>query len=297
MKTKLCLLILVLATTLARAQTNDLTSLLQQGLLEEQANRNLDAAITDYKALATQFDKNWQIAATAIFRLGECYRMQGRTNEAAAQYQRILSDFSDQQTLVTMSREDLTGMGMTANGGVPAGAMEQPATTQENTDVALWNKLKDLPKSEAEKILLVLYPDPSLAALMKRRDEAEANLAIIEVDYSSTNVVVLRVKSVLAVLDQQINDRTDVLLAALKMRAQIADANPAAGMPGSNDSTDPESQEIQRIQTMIQNSPDLINATAPGNDGTPLSKAARDGWIRVANYLLAHGADVNANSS
>src|SRR5580698_6719341 len=99
MKTKFCGLILVLATMLARAQTNDLTSLLQQGLLEEQANRNLDAAIADYQSLATQYDKNRQVAATAIFRLGECYRMEGRTNEAAAQYQRILSNFSDQQTL------------------------------------------------------------------------------------------------------------------------------------------------------------------------------------------------------
>src|SRR5580658_8688968 len=112
MKTKLCLLFLALAVTLTRAQTNDLTSLLQQGLMEEQANRNLDAAITDYQALATQFDKNRQIAATAIFRLGECYRMQGRTNEAGAQYQRILDDFSDQQTLATMSRQDLAGMNM-----------------------------------------------------------------------------------------------------------------------------------------------------------------------------------------
>ena len=58
MKTKLCLLFLALAVTLTRAQTNDLTSLLQQGLMEEQANRNLDAAITDYQALATQDRKS-----------------------------------------------------------------------------------------------------------------------------------------------------------------------------------------------------------------------------------------------
>ncbi len=81
---------------MASAQTNDLTALLQQGLLEEQANQNLDAAITDYQALATQFDKARKVAATAVFRIGECYRMQGRTNEAAAQQERVLHDFSDQ---------------------------------------------------------------------------------------------------------------------------------------------------------------------------------------------------------
>ena len=84
MKTKLCFLIVLLAAALAQAQTNDLTALLQQGLFEEQANRNLDAAIASYQSLAAQFDKDRQLAATAVFRMGECYRMQGKTNEAAA---------------------------------------------------------------------------------------------------------------------------------------------------------------------------------------------------------------------
>ena len=76
-------MILLLAAAVVQAQTNNLTALLQQGLFEEQANRNLDAAIADYQSLAPQFDKDRQLAATAVFRLGECYRMQGKTNEAA----------------------------------------------------------------------------------------------------------------------------------------------------------------------------------------------------------------------
>jgi hypothetical protein len=69
-----------------RAQTNDLSAALRQGLFEEEANRNLDAAISNYQALATQFDRDRQIAATAIFRLGECYRKLGQTNDAVIQY-------------------------------------------------------------------------------------------------------------------------------------------------------------------------------------------------------------------
>ena len=88
MKTKFCLLIFLLAAAVARAQTNNLTTLLQQGLFEEQANRNLDAAISNYQTLAGQFDQDRQLAATAVFRIGECYRMQGKTNEAAGQCQR-----------------------------------------------------------------------------------------------------------------------------------------------------------------------------------------------------------------
>ncbi|MEI9865107.1 MAG: tetratricopeptide repeat protein [Limisphaerales bacterium] len=107
----LLLCVFALIPCASHAATNDLTALLQKGLFEEQANQNLDAAIANYQTLARQFDKDRQLAATAVFRIGECYRMQGRTNEAAGQYQRILKDFSDQGTLATLSRQNLAGTG------------------------------------------------------------------------------------------------------------------------------------------------------------------------------------------
>ncbi len=106
---RLFILVFSLAgAAVSRAQTNNLTSLLQQGLLEEQANGNLDAAIADYRSLALEFDKDRQLAATAVFRLGECYRAQGKTNEAAAQYRhRILREFPEMDKLATMSRQNV----------------------------------------------------------------------------------------------------------------------------------------------------------------------------------------------
>src|SRR5580765_3246427 len=95
----------------AFSATNDLTSALQKGLFEEEANRNLDAAIAAYQSLVAQVDKDRQVAATAIFRLGECYRKLGKTNDAILQYERIVRDFADQQTLVTLSRQNLAGLG------------------------------------------------------------------------------------------------------------------------------------------------------------------------------------------
>ncbi len=196
MKIKLCIAIMMLLGALAPAQTNNLNSLLEQGLLEEQANRNLDAAITDYKELATEFDNDRQLAATAVFRLGECYRTQGKTNEAAVEYHRVLRDFSDQTTLAILSRENLTGMGLEgslANTNLPAPGQ---ITLVGNSIVG----------------------DPTLSA---------------------------------------------------------------------------EDEEIQRIQAMIQNSPDLING--PDSSGhTPLENAAINGQLKVAAFLLDHGADVNA---
>ena len=168
------------AVTFTTTATNDLTSLLQRGLFEEEGNRDYHAAIASYQSLIAQFDQNRQIAATAIFRLGECHRKLVRTNEAVAQYERMVHEFSDQQTLVTLSRKNLTELGF------------------HSTDTAA------------------------------------------------------------AVLDD-------------------------------------EDKEIHRIQTMIQDSPDLINLAASGS--TPLIQAASADQIRVVTFLLDHGADINLKAA
>src|SRR5689334_25210968 len=102
MKTTALMLAMVLSSSFGYSATNDLTGLLQKGLFEEEANRDLTAAISNYQTLANAFDKDRQMAATAIFRLGECYRKLGKTNEAVVQYERIVREFGDQQTLVTL---------------------------------------------------------------------------------------------------------------------------------------------------------------------------------------------------
>src|ERR1035437_4782871 len=76
---------LCLLASPVRAASNDLTTALQRGLFEEEANQNLGAAIQAYQTVAGQFDKDRKLAATAIFRLGECYRQQGNTNDAEAE--------------------------------------------------------------------------------------------------------------------------------------------------------------------------------------------------------------------
>jgi ankyrin repeat protein len=192
MKTKLLLGgILLIAATFVSAATNDLSGALQKGLFEEEANRNLDAAIQAYQSVAARFDKDRQLAATAIFRLGECYRKLGKTNEAVVQYERIVREFSDQQPIVTLSRQNLAGIQISL-GTIPG----------------------------------VLIPERPI-------------------------------------------------------RAPIA-------------ITDDEENEIRRIQAMIKNSPDLINA--PGEGGfTPLCRAANLAQLRVAEFLLSNGADVNLN--
>src|SRR5580765_2467228 len=108
MKSKLLLSVSFLTGSLSlSAATNELTTLLQRALFEEEANRNLGAAIQVYQSLVEQFDQDRALAATAVYRLGECYRKQGNTNAAAAQYERLIRDFSDQGPLVALSHQNL----------------------------------------------------------------------------------------------------------------------------------------------------------------------------------------------
>ncbi len=192
MKTKsftLVAAILFATATFALAATNDLSSALQKGLFEEEANHNLDAAIAAYQTVARQFDKDRKLAATAIFRLGEVYRKQGKTNEANAQYERILRDFSDQTTLTELAQKNM------------------PEKTLTNT---------------AQQTFQGIF---------------------------AKNTV--------------------------------------------------EDAEIDRIKAMIKDSPDLINAQSTGlteDVGTPLHKAATEGQLAVAKFLLANGADIERKS-
>src|ERR1035437_2457514 len=335
MKTKICVLIFLLAAALAPAQTNNLTALLQQGLFEEQANRNLDAAIEDYAALARQFDKDRQLAATAVFRLGECYRAQGKTNQAAAQYQRVLRDFSDQQTLATLSRQDLTGMGYSLSGKTIVGTEPSnslPVSAEASalaSQISGIEQLKSDPEEQARAVI-AFFPDDvlknmmsQLAKLQAQVERVKANpqltvrdLIVRDEDYSVVSFDGKLIRrtlfssgtnlDLLANFQREsgtqltwIKERVNFVLGIQKARLKVllaaagSETTPGVSQGKLNSAvTDEEVQEIRRIQQMIQNSPDLINAPGEGGN-TPLTQSAYKGWLKVATYLIEHGADVN----
>src|SRR3954469_1717856 len=103
---------LMLSLAVTSHSAEGLTQTLQHGLFEEEANQNLDAAVKAYQSVIAQSDEERKVIATALFRLGECYRKLGKTNEATAQFRRILRDFSDQEQLTTLSRNTLGKLGV-----------------------------------------------------------------------------------------------------------------------------------------------------------------------------------------
>ncbi len=93
------------ATCVAQDRIPDL---LRKGILAEDADQKPGAAIQQYQAVMNQFAEERQMAATALFRMAECYRKQGQKPQAIAAYQRVLKEFADQTKLAQQSRTTLT---------------------------------------------------------------------------------------------------------------------------------------------------------------------------------------------
>src|SRR4051812_41476700 len=142
---KSCLLL----TCFTASAADPISDALQKGLFEEEANHNFDAAIKAYQSVIDQTAEQRKLAATAVFRLGECYRKLNKTNDAIGQYQRIVREFSDQTNLATLSQQNLVSMGAGTqrSGSIPSQSISsQPAEDPETKEIERLKRIaKDSP--------------------------------------------------------------------------------------------------------------------------------------------------------
>ena len=106
MKITIAITLLALSTAGAFAQ-DPMADTLRKAVVEQDSQHNLAAAVQDYQAVVAQFDEGRKTAATALFRLAECYRQQGKNEQAKAAYQRVVQEFADQSKLAEQSRSVL----------------------------------------------------------------------------------------------------------------------------------------------------------------------------------------------
>jgi len=247
--------ILVLGPTLGPAQpSNDLSAALQRALFEEEANQDLEAAIQSYKDVLTQFSRDRKLAATAVYRLGECYRKQGNTNMAVLQYERITREFDDVTTLATLSRQNLIGLGASESalpGGSGLGDDSQLLTIDEAQEV------------KRIQALIANSPDLINANLGARTRLLEAA--------ASGKLVVARF-----LLDNG-------------ARINARDASGATALH-----TAARGGHRAMVQLLLEYRAD-VQAT-DNNRESPLHEAAGQGFQSVAEVLLGAGADPNAKN-
>lgn len=297
---------------LAMGATNEVSTLLQKGLFEEEANRNLDAAIQAYQAVVTQTDKDRQFAATAIFRLGECYRKLGRTNEANEQYRRVLREFPDQAELAKLSQEYV------GTAEASPGSHLEAAPAMQNKIAAVQAEIeshkRELDELTEDRSVARVYaqqhfPNPVLTSLMQDTVKTEQELVRLRNDLGDNHPDVLRAKKTLQTINEQIDAQLKAIgddvkarlgdalatLAELKKHAAEAPKVLAASTPQEQAPAKPseEDQTIKRLQAMLRDSPDLINAD--NSLGlTPLNSAVGNGQLQVVKFLLDNKANIES---
>jgi tetratricopeptide (TPR) repeat protein len=101
-------LTLVLAIPGVAAAQDKMADQLRKAIVEEEVNQNLDKAIQAYQSILAQYDEERKSAATALFHMADCYRKQGKKDQAIAAYRRVVQEFADQARLADTSRTYLT---------------------------------------------------------------------------------------------------------------------------------------------------------------------------------------------
>ena len=95
----------------AQEQDADVASALLEAAIQRQwVGGDLAGAIRQYEAILTRFSEQRQIAAQALWRLGQAQEQIGRVDDARRSYQRLTSQHADETALVGAARTRLAGL-------------------------------------------------------------------------------------------------------------------------------------------------------------------------------------------
>jgi ankyrin repeat protein len=296
---RLALLLALLNLPVSAAETA--VSWLQKGLFEEEANQNLDVAIQSYQQVIAQADEQRKLAATAVFRLGECYRKKGMTNEAVAQYQRVLRDFSDQLPIAKLSQQNLAGLGVSEG---LAGISNPASPDKSNVDPTPLKTQSDEKKAnesqEIERLSKIFKDSPDLIngtsgsaiPLVKAAEgkqlkvvrfllENKANPNVMMVNFSRSGETYTALSA--AVLANSL-EMVELLLSF--------GADPDKGR--SNPLCLAAEKGYQPIAEALLNAKADVNFQKNIDGMTPLHLAVKSGHKSMAILLVDKGANLNA---
>jgi len=286
----------------------------QKALFEEEANQNITNAITGYEAVLDAADAPLRFAATALYRLGECYRKLGRTNDATVAFERLAREFVGQTNLVRLARQNLAVLGWRepswppGRASVAGSAASNPAVQKAQADLAeaarIERVLEMAKKSDggtAQDILEAGLSSPELAQMKQRlidlsfrmreargQGSDKAGVERLQVQIEESENVYMR--SVVRLGEQK---RIEAEVLRRGAEAQLAALGvTAAAVPAAP--VDPEDAEIERLKKLEKDTPDLLR-TGPANDVAPIEQAVGRGQTRVVEYLLGRGVALEAS--
>jgi ankyrin repeat protein len=274
-----CLLALILATALPAFAADSSAELLQKGLFEEEANHNLDSAIKVYQAVVQQTDEQRKIGAMALFRLGECYRKLGQTNNAVVYYQRVLREFPEQNELVKSSRRLITELGVEPEIQTAASMGAKNAEAEE---------LAQIQKIFRES------PDLTQTQTQIRLEQAATNGWVQVVEFLLANHTDVNVRQYGGTtLHSAVGSGHNEVVKLLLSRGTDVNATDFRGYTGLHVAVENGYQAV--VETLVSAQANVNAATQDG--WTALHFAALKGHRVIAETLIQHKADLNVRST
>ena len=200
------------------------------------------APVRNTKLIAiTVYSDDRNEAATLANAIGEAYkdyRLQSRRQLTAKGLESMEEQFKNQeqqinaaQARVEQLRHDLGISGDFANASAPMPTLDyaelqalhgqqiQGERTYAELKVQL-EKLHEMSPDKLRDVLPSLISDGSLGPLLDQFHEAQRKLSLMKVDYSPSNLNIIRVQTLIDTLDRQINDRVAGIIAG--MEAQVS---------------------------------------------------------------------------
>lgn len=152
MKRVLTVAMLVLAAAATEAQ-EQLAERLRKAIVEEETGQSLEKAIQAYEGIVADFEQGRKTAATALFRLAECYRKVGKRPQAIAAYRRVVAEFADQATLVAASRQQLNAYGVATSTDTSQGRASSAAARESREQAEAARQIRELELAERNRAL------------------------------------------------------------------------------------------------------------------------------------------------
>lgn len=281
-------------------------------LIEEETSQHLDSVIQAYKEVIAGLDDQRKMSVTAIFHLGECYRKQGKTNEALAQYERILRDFSEQKQVLDFARRRLAEMAPGKSGkeiaqmpGQPVPKIFDPEQVKmireeiklvETQLLTIQKKIENgmAPTDELYKPQRDLF---TLKRLLPENAEAANQKSLLEQQLKLVEMSLQEMRNKIQVGAAPPLDAIPIERELLGLKRELMAVSQAApdtaNAPEVDAATPEEAAEIQKLKAIVKDSPDLINAK-DADGKIPLGKAAASGHLAAVKYLIANGANIGA---
>lgn len=267
----------------------DLSEALRKGLFAEEATRDLKAATQHYQAIIDAYGTQRKYAGTALFRLAEIKRKEGDKDAAAKLYQQVVVEFADDQTLASLSRDNLKALGVKTASTENEAAMVDDETKEIARLTALFETSPDLLSNWVGK-----EPPPLHAAVTKNQRKV---------------VEFLLKRGVKVNLEAQGSTALDAACGAGNMAMATLLIEHGADIHGREATTTPfgkayDNRMTQVARMLIEKGADPNRAywgpsfgNTQGIGGwsiaTPLTHALIRNDAEMVNLLITKGADVN----